>query len=186
MYKQVNSSKGVQQFHQIKEIVWNEKGFEMEYAKEGSDIYVMFTENGEAGGTVEFTPYAKISEFMKNLFKDVLEDERNVMELDSVAVLPHARGTLGREIICLMVDYAEKHEYSHVVAIFDPTFFKSLKNSYHFDIKQVKDPLYYKGDYVIPAILNVKDMYQNKQDEKFLWYFKSIKKNVKTMASLSH
>ncbi|PHA02313.1 N-acetyltransferase [Bacillus pseudomycoides] len=175
MYKYVNSIKDLQTFHQIKKVVWDEKGFEMEYAKEGSDLFLLMDEEGEAGGTIEFTPYSKTRDFMRDVFDNSLGDKMHVMEWDSGAVLPKFRGKLGRNMVCLMVDYAERYGYTHVIGIYDPRFFNSVKNKYKFEIEQIDKEFYYKGDYVIPAILNVAEMYNNKKDERFSWYVSPVK-----------
>ncbi|MGD8191309.1 GNAT family N-acetyltransferase [Brevibacillus ginsengisoli] len=182
MYKRVISEEDYQKFHQIKKAVWEENGFEMESAKAGSTCFLMIAEEGEAVGTVEFTPFAKVSDSMKNLFQDVLEEDMVAMELDSFAVLPNYRKKLGGEIVCLMVDFAEKHGFTHAIAIFQPAYLNSLQNRYGLEGKQVKEQFYYKGDNVAPGILNLKEMYTNKQDGRFSWYSEPVEQKEEVLA----
>jgi hypothetical protein len=177
VYKKVNSKEELDLFHQIKQISWDEKGFDMEYAKSGSDLFLIYEKNGLPGGTVEFTPYSHfISPFMRDLFDDVIDENMVAFEIDSFSVLPQYRGKLGTEIMCLMVHYAEKHAFTHAFCIADPSVFASFQKRYQFDVRQVKTERWYKGGEVIPALLNLQQVYQNKQSEKFSWLTMPLEK----------
>lgn len=176
IYKLVNSSDSLALFHQIKEISWNQMGFEMEYAKDNSDQFLIFAEDGEAGGTFEFTPYDFTNEFIKDLFHDVVTEDMVTVETDSFAVLPKYRGKLGREIVCLMIDYAEKHGYTHAIGIADPKVFESFNNTYKIESRQVKEKIFFKGAYAIPTVFNLKEVYENKHEERYAWYTKPHEK----------
>jgi len=178
MYKRVSSQEDLDLFHKIKKVSWDQKGFEMEYVKEDSDLFLFYAEDGTPGGTYEFTPYTKFtSQFMEDLFADVVTKDMHVVEMDSFSVLPQYRGKLGREIICFVFAYAKKHGYTHSIGISDPTLFHSLNNTYHMNAQQVKDKLWYKGDYVIPTLIHLKEIYEN--IEEYSWFIKPIemKKN---------
>ncbi|MED4751996.1 GNAT family N-acetyltransferase [Brevibacillus choshinensis] len=170
MYKQVDSSETLALFHKIKEVVWSSMGFEMEYAKEGSDLYLLLAEDGEAGGTFEFTPYPKSNAFIHSLFEEVITDDMKVMEVDSLAVLPVYRGQLGRKGICLMIDYAEKHGYTHAVGIADPTFFRSMNEKYSILATQINEKIFYKGADAIPTLFHLNEVYSDKDNPKYSWY----------------
>jgi len=43
-------------------------------------------------------------------------------------------------------------------------FYKALRNVYKIPLKAVGEKIYYKGDYVIPALINPKEIYQNKKN----------------------
>jgi len=181
MYKQVDSAESLALFHQIKKTVWDSMGFEMEYAKEGSDLYLLRADDGEFGGTYEFTPHSKSNPFIRSLFQDVLKKEINAMELDSLAVLPKYRGQLGHRGISLMIDYAEKHGFTHAVGIADPTFFQKINNRYHIKATQVKDTIFYKGADAIPTLFHLEEVYLNKENPNYSWYtplFSQIKVEV--------
>lgn len=181
MYKHVDSPKSLALFHQIKEEVWRSMHFEMEYAKEGSDLYLLLADDGEAGGTFEFTPYAKSNSFIHSLFDDVITEDMKVMEVDSLAVLPRYRGQLGRKAICLMIDYAEQHGYTHAVGIADPRFFRSMNEKYHIRATQIKEKIFYKGADAIPTLFHLKEVYSQKEHSSYAWYmpvFHQIKVEV--------
>jgi len=182
MYKQVDSAESLALFHQIKKTVWDSMGFEMEYAKDGSDLFLLIADDGEAGGTYEFTPHSKSTPFIRALFENVVTEDMKVMELDSLAVLPKYRG-LGRKGISLMLDYAEKHGYTHAVGIADPSFFQLINNKYHVRATQVKEKVYYKGADAIPTLFHLKEAYVNvnKDHPDYSWYtpmFSQIKVEV--------
>jgi len=170
MYKYVDSPKSLALFHQIKEVVWRSMNFEMEHAKEGSDLYLLLAEDGEAGGTFEFTPYSKSNSYIHSLFQDVVTEEMKVMEVDSLAVLPRYRGQLGRPGICLMIDYAEQHGYTHAVGIADPRFFRSMNEKYRIRATPVKEQIYFKGAEAIPTLFHLKEVYSNKDNPNYSWY----------------
>ncbi|MFJ7977008.1 GNAT family N-acetyltransferase [Peribacillus sp. JNUCC 23] len=174
-YKKVSTEEELATFHRIKKVSWDEKGFEMEYAKNGSDLFLFVSEDGNYGGTFEFTPYGMwTNPFMKNLFKDVVTNDMKVMEVDSFAVLPEYRGMLGRSGISLMIDYAEKNGYTHAIGIADPNVFRSFNDSYHILSVKVKDDVFYKGAYAVPTLFHLKEVYENKHLEKYTWLSTSI------------
>jgi hypothetical protein len=170
MYKHVDSTETLALFHQIKETVWSSMGFEMEYAKQGSDLYLLLAEDGEAGGTFEFTPYSKSNSFIHSLFDEILTNDMRAMEVDSLAVLPRYRGQLGRKGICLMIDYAEKHGYTHAVGIADPSFFRSMNQKYKIQATQIKENILYKGAEAIPTLFHLKEVYTDKENPQYSWY----------------
>ncbi|MGE8205669.1 GNAT family N-acetyltransferase [Heyndrickxia sp. NPDC080065] len=177
MYKRVTNQEELNVFHQIKQVSWEGKGFDMEYAKEGSDLFLFYGDDDLPGGTFEFTPYPQFtSPFMKNLFNDVVQKNMVTVEIDSFSVLPKYRGKLGREIICFLLDYAKKTGYTHAVAISDPAVFRSFNKTYHIRATQVKEQIWYKGDYVIPALFHLQEAYDNIHDEKFSWFKQPIEK----------
>ncbi|GAA4703094.1 GNAT family N-acetyltransferase [Brevibacillus fulvus] len=181
MYKRVDSKELLDTFHRIKEEVWNEMGFEMEYAKKGSDLFLLLGEDGQPGGTIEFTPISQSTDFIKNVFLDVLEEGLHYFEGDSLAVLPKYRGKLGRMAVCLMVDYAEKHGFTHMIGIADPAFYQQLINKYKLHVKQVKEAFFYKGADVIPVVIDIKEVFENKHHPRFSWYIPQVEQKEGTL-----
>ncbi|MGE7602305.1 GNAT family N-acetyltransferase [Peribacillus sp. NPDC097675] len=170
VYKKVRTSEEFETFHQIKNTAWDEMGFEIEAAKEGSDLFLMIADDGLPGGTYEFIPYGMdTAPLIKKLFEDVITDDMKVMELDSLAVLPPYRGRLGKHVFCAIIDYAEKHNVTHLVALTDPKVFRSLSHSYHIPTLQVAGEIFYKGAYTIPTVFNLKEVYDNKHLQKYEW-----------------
>lgn len=170
VYKKVRTSEEFETFTQIKNKAWTEMGFEIEAAKEESDLFLMIADDGMPGGTYEFTPYGiDTTPLIKRLFKDVITDDMKVMELDSLAVLPTYRGKLGKHVFSAIIDYAEKHKVTHLVGLTDPKVFRSLTITYHIPSLQVADKIFYKGAYTIPTLFNLKDVYDNKHLQKFEW-----------------
>lgn len=176
MYKKVESQIDQNVFHQIKEVSWDGKGFEMEYIRDGSDAYLIYDEDGLPGGTFEFTSYSETltRDFMKGLFNDSIKKDMKAVEIDSFSVLPAYRGKLGREIICLLIHYAQEHGYTHAIGIADPSVFRSFKETYHIPSHQVADAMWYKGDYVIPTLFDLKAVYDHLKDEKYAWFNRPV------------
>ncbi|MDX8365296.1 GNAT family N-acetyltransferase [Cytobacillus sp. IB215665] len=167
MYKVVNCTSQLELFNNIKQCCWQEKGFEME-RNQHSDKFLLIANNGEVGGTVEFTPSTYMSNFTRDIFKDVITEDMKVLEIDGYAVLPKYRGVLGMSGIRLAVQYAEKYKYTHAVALCDPKVFHYIHKVYKCDIKQVSDMFFYKGADVIPAIMDAIVVYENKHT--FKWW----------------
>src|SRR5262245_22530134 len=59
--------------------------------------FLLLAEDGEAGGTFEFTPYSKSNALIRSLFGDVVQSRMKTMEVDSLAVPSRYRGQLGRK-----------------------------------------------------------------------------------------
>lgn len=170
IFKKVTTQEERDIFHQIKRVVWEGTGYEMEYGQKGADLYVVYV-NGIPGGTIEFIPYPEFTRpFMRELFDDTINGQMKAVEFDSFAVLPEFRGKLGREIIRFLIYYAQKNGYTHGLALSAPYVFKSLDKSYYIRSEQVKDKMWYKGDDVIPTLMHLKEVYSNLEDEKYSWY----------------
>lgn len=169
MYKKVSSAEDLREFHRIKQISWEEKGFEMEYAKPNSDQYLFYADD-KPGGTFEFTPYEYVSNYIKEVFDDVLSPSMRVIETDSFAVLPEYRGRLGREIICMMVAYAGWNGYTHSIGLADPKVFQSFNNTYHIFAERVGEDIFYKGAYAIPTVFHLGHAFSNISSSRYSWY----------------
>jgi len=182
MYKKVESKKELDIFHETKKVSWDSKQFEMEYAREGSDLYNFYM-NGIPGGTFEFTPYGEQTrEFIKELFVDSLSNDMKVMEVDSFSVLPEYRGRLGHEIVSFMIFYAMEKGYTHAIGIADPSVFKSFNQGYKIKTEQIGEAFWYKGDTVIPVLISVKEVYENLQRPEYAWFQTPIEWKVREVA----
>lgn len=173
MYKKVRSEEDLHEWHRIKKVSWDEKGFDMEYAKPNSEQYLFFID-GKAGGTFEFTPYEYVSDHIRSIFDDVLTPNMRVIETDSFAVLPEFRGRLGREIICMMVAYAGWHGFTHSIGLSDPGVFHSFNNTYHIEAERVGKDLFYKGAMAIPTVFHLGKAYSNLSLSQYSWYTQPI------------
>lgn len=170
VFKKVENQADKEVFHHIKRLVWEGASYDMEYGRDGSDLYIAYID-GVPGGTFEFTPYPQFTRlFMKELFIDAVNEDMSAVELDSFAVLPEYRGELGREIIRFMIYYAQKNGYTHGIGISAPYVFKSFNNTYHIRSEQVGEKIWYKGDDVIPTLFHLKEVYDHLDDKKYAWY----------------
>lgn len=170
VFKKVASQDDKDVFHHIKRLVWEGASYDMEYGREGSDLFIAYID-GVPGGTFEFTRYPQFTRsFMKKLFVDAVNEDMSVVELDSFAILPKYRGVLGREIVRLMIHYAQTNGYTHGIGISAPNVFKSFNSTYHIRSEQVGETIWYKGDDVIPTLFYLKEVYDNLEDEKYDWF----------------
>lgn len=175
MYKTVRTQEELDMYHQIKKSAWDEKGFEMEYVRKGTDAILFYGQDGLPGGTFEATPYSEFTrDSIKELFDSFLEEGMKTVEIDGFAVLPQYRGKLGREIVCFIIHYAQMNGFTHAVAISDPSVLRSFNNTYHIPSYLTLEKMWYKGDYVIPVIFDLKEVYDNLEDEKYAWFTRPV------------
>jgi hypothetical protein len=66
--------------------------------------------------------------------------------------------------------YTELHNYPLCIGLIEPKLFIALQKFYRLPIEQVGRRMYYKGDDVIPFIIDVYSVNQNKNN--FPWLIK--------------
>lgn len=66
-------------------------------------------------------------------------------------------------VIC----YAEEQGIRFYVALMEPVFLRALRITYKVPYEKLGDKQYYKGDYIIPVLLKVEEIYRSK--EQFSW-----------------
>ncbi|WP_128895445.1 hypothetical protein [Longirhabdus pacifica] len=166
MYKLVNNEEMSQQFYQIKDACWKEQGFEIEH-NERSEKYLMLVDSDTAGGTCEITPYEKMRDESKQLFKKAIDTYPAIFEVDGFAILPEYRGKLTPVIMEVAMDYGERHQMTHCVSLTSEEVFYLLKNKLNLIVEMTSEPFMYKGGKVIPTLIDVAHVYQNKQSERY-------------------
>lgn len=174
MYQKVDSLALLNSFNEIWMECWLEKGYVLENENGPSDRYLITDAKDQKIGTIEFKPYhLGIQNNINTIFpfheiEDLAANPRLVIEIDKVAILKEFRGKNLDRLLSVFVHYSEKHEISYCVVLLERMFYKALRNVYKIPLNAVGEKVYYKGDYVIPAIIYPKEIYQNKKDYSWL------------------
>ena len=173
MYIEVDSFALLNDFNQIWMECWLEKGYGLENLDGPADRYLITDLTDQKVGTIEFKPYNldptnninKVYPFHE--IECIKNNPDSVVEIDKVAILKKFRGKNLDRLLSVFVHYSEYNKISYCVVLLERVFYKALKNVYKVPLNSVSEKIYYKGDYVIPAIIYPKEIYQNK--EKYGW-----------------
>lgn len=173
MYIKVDSFALLNDFNQIWMECWLEKGYGLENWDGPTDRYLITDLHTQKVGTIEFKPYNLDPANNINTvypfheIECIKNNENSVVEIDKVAILKQFRGKNLDRLLSLFVYYSEKNRINYCLVLLERVFYKALKNVYKVPLDPVSERIYYKGDYVIPAIIYPKEIYQNK--ERYGW-----------------
>jgi hypothetical protein len=174
MYQKVDSLALLNSFNQIWMECWLEKGYVLENEHGSSDRYLILDSTNQKIGTIEFKPYSlELSNNINTVFPfheidAITKNPWSVIEIDKVAILKQYRGKNLDRLLSLFVHYSEKHKISHCVVLLERMFYKALRNVYKIPLAAVGEKIYYKGDYVIPAVIYPQEIYQNKKNYSWI------------------
>ncbi|MFD3450525.1 hypothetical protein ACFDTO_38870 [Microbacteriaceae bacterium 4G12] len=174
MYQKVDSVALLNNFNQIWMECWLEKGYVLENEDGSSDKYLITDIEEQKVGTIEFKPYTLDQNnnintvFPFHEIELIANNPTSVVEIDKVAILKQFRGKNLDRLLSVFVHYSETHNISYCVVLLERVFYKALKTVYKIPVKAVGEKIYYKGDYVVPAIVYSNEVYQNKKNYSWL------------------
>jgi len=172
MFKRVENEIELARFHSIWTTVWLEKGFELEFTEQVLERIVILTKDGDYVGTTEIKPYS-IHESMINeaapfaKHPKLIQAEGAVAEIDKMAMLRQYRGDFIADLLSAVVYYGEESRLRYYVALLEPVFLRALRITFQIPFEKVGGKVYYKGDHVVPVIIDLEEVYNNK--EQYLW-----------------
>lgn len=182
MFKSVENELEFAMFNGIWTTVWTEKGFELEFSEEFLERYVVVTEEGHYVGSIEIKPYGEeslMNEIGPFLEHPLIQAEMgNIAEIDKLAILSTFRGRYVTDLLSAIVHYAEMNQISYYAMLLEPVLMRALRISYHVPVQKIGGRVFYKGEDVIPAIVNAREVYTHK--EQFPWLVPSEKAAAKT------
>nr|WP_280521476.1 hypothetical protein [Paenibacillus mangrovi] len=159
-------------FNGIWTTVWLEKGFELEFSRQILERYVVVTDEGHYVGTTEIKPYSSESPINEVAAFDrhpkVINAVGVVAEIDKMALLRTYRGNFLSDLLSALVEFGEKNKLKYFVALLEPVLLRALRISFQVPLEKVANKIFYKGDYVIPTIVNVEEVYTHKDDYPWL------------------
>ena len=176
MYKKVENELYLAIFNGIWTTVWREKGYELEFSDEVLEQNIISTKKGEFVGTAELKPYIadehhKINEIAPfHNHPWINECNGRVAEIDKIAILRTFRGK-GEHIALILssiVHSSAQFQLKYLVSLMEPIFMRALRITFKVPLQQVGEKTFYKGDHIIPVILDVG--YVIEHAEEFSWY----------------
>lgn len=171
MIKRVENELELAMFNGVWTTVWMEKGFELDVSREVLDRFVIVTEEGHYVGASEIKPYHMQGEINEvapfHEHPAIRQDPQRVAEIDKIALLKPYRGQYICELLSSTIACAEQRKIRYYVALMEPVFLRALRITYGIPYEKLGAKRFYKGDDVIPVLLRVEEIYQNKQN--FPW-----------------
>lgn len=169
MYTVVSSTAQLAHYNRIWSEVWKEKGFELEVENEVMDKLLVSNEHDEFIGTFEVKPYQpdkvelrEVATF--HLQPELISSIEKVAEVDKVALLPEHRGNNISRLLSAMVYYADRHLLDYYVCLLEPVFARALRISFKVPMRKIGGRTPYKGDDVVPTIIDVGRIRRNKHE----------------------
>jgi len=186
MFKRVESKWELDRFNNIWTTVWLEKGFDLDFSERVLDRFVIVTEEGDYIGTSEIKPY-NIHDSMINEIAPFSNyplirqtEEGMVAEIDKIAVLNQYRGNNIADLLSGSILYGEEKKIRYYVALMEPVFLRALRITFQVPFEKVGGKVFYKGDYVVPVIIDIEKMYNNKEQYPWIIYPQEVSKSRKT------
>jgi hypothetical protein len=173
MHTTVSTTEQQQQFNQIWEQCWKEEGFEFEYSENAEQF--LFLQKESPVGCVEIKPYNPTIDatFPFSQAKSLKNALDKTYEIDKLSILKACRGKgMLEQILNFLVDFSIEKDVSYFVALMNPKLYWSLKVLYRLPIQKAGHSFHYKGDKVVPIILNVRQA--SKQLDRYTWLKKAV------------
>ncbi|MFF2480499.1 hypothetical protein [Paenibacillus sp. NPDC058071] len=173
MFKRVESEWELTMFNSIWTTVWKEKNYELEYSASALERYVALSNEGEYVGCAEYKRYEPGSSSMESVI-DVRQHPLiaanlcSIGEIEKMAVLMQYRGHPLADLLSSAVQCAEKHQIRYYLALLEPIFYRALRITFHVPMERLGEKAFYKGDYVIPTLIRVEEVYNNKSQYDWL------------------
>ena len=164
MYKRVENHIELAMFNFIWMTAWKEKGFEFEFSENVLDRYLVITDEGEYAGSVEIKPFTgkgtldSVAPFRQHPLVEA--DPTLVAEIDKVALLPEFRRKYTSALLSAGIYCAWKEGLHYLLALLEPVFYRALRITFRVPMEKVGKKTFYKGGYVIPVLIKVKQIYE--------------------------
>ncbi|MDR9855813.1 hypothetical protein RJP21_19545 [Paenibacillus sp. VCA1] len=171
MFKRVENELELAMFNGIWTTVWLEKGFELEFSEQALERYVVVTDEGHYVGTAEIKPYGNDSPINEAAAFDhhpkIISAAGAVAEIDKMALLSTYRGHFISDLLSALVEFAESNKLKYYVTLLEPVLLRALRITFQVPVEKVSNRIFYKGDYVIPTIVDAEEVYTSK--ERYPW-----------------
>jgi len=163
MLRRVVTEQDLAYYHFIWMTAWKEKGYEFEFSSAVLERWLVVTPEGEPVGTAEFRPFlpgASAFEAIADIGRmpELVRNRLQVAEIDKYAILPEHRGKYVDDLVAAAVLVARKHGIRWFVTLLEPMFCRAIRILYHPPMTQLGPKTFYKGDDVIPVVIDVQDV----------------------------
>ncbi|SFF31291.1 hypothetical protein SAMN04487969_1259 [Paenibacillus algorifonticola] len=172
MFKRVENELELAMFNGVWTTVWREKGFDLEFSAQALERIMIVTAEGHYVGTAEIKPYSAASTINEAGFfqehSELIRAQGEIAEIDKIALLKPYRGQQYiSELLSSLVYTAEERQIKYFVSLLEPVFLRALRVTFKVPLEKLGEKEFYKGDYVVPVVINVEQIYSNKQ--KYAW-----------------
>lgn len=163
MLKRVTTEQDLAYYNFIWMTTWREKGYDFEFSPVVLERWLVLTPGGEPVGTAEFKPFLPGSSAFETVadigrMPELVENRRQVAEIDKYAVLPEHRGKYVDDLAAAAFLVAREHGIRWFVSLLEPKFCRALRILYHPPMTVLGPRTFYKGDDVIPVVIDMKDV----------------------------
>ncbi|OUM96049.1 MAG: hypothetical protein A9Z00_06805 [Thermobacillus sp. ZCTH02-B1] len=164
MLKRVETEQDLAYYHFIWMTAWREKGYEFEFSPVVLERWLVLTPEGQPVGTAEYKPFLPGSSAFETVadigrMPELAEKRRLVAEIDKFALLPEHRGRhYVDDLAASVVLTARKHGIRWFVSLLEPKFCRAIRFLFHPPMTVLGPRTFYKGDDVIPVVIDVKDV----------------------------
>ncbi|QJC52183.1 hypothetical protein HGI30_11865 [Paenibacillus albicereus] len=175
MFKRIEKERELALFHYIWMTVWKEKGYEFEFPDEVLDRRLIVAPDGAYCGTAEIRPYASEAEELERIapfsrLGEVAEDPEKVVVADRIALLPNYRGKQIQALLSSIVYMSEQRGARWCAALLEPVFCRALRITFKVPMTIVGPKQPYKGDFVVPVLFPVEEIYRDPERHEWLSY----------------
>ena len=173
MYKRVTNLKELTIFDSLWMETWTEKGFEIDLSSDNVIERYLILDGQAPIGTVEFKKYTPLLGELDRIApfhaaESIRLSPDTVVEVDKVAIRKDQRGKHIDKLMTALMLFAEQWGCKQYVSLLDPVFYRALRIVFNIRMDVVSnDKPFYKGAPVVPAVLHVDDVVQNK--ERYPW-----------------
>ena len=166
MLKRVTTEQDLAYYNFIWMTAWREKGYDFEFSPAVLERWLVLTPDGEPVGTAEFKPFLPGVNAFETVadvgrMPELVQDRRQVAEIDKYAVLPEHRGKYVDDLVAAAVLVAREHGIRYFVTLLEPMFCRAIRILYHFPMIELGPRTFYKGDDVIPIVFDARDVAAN-------------------------
>lgn len=181
MYINVDKKNQIQleEFNRIWIECWKEKGYELEFTLD-SDKIIILDEEEQGIGTVEFIKYRVGQNACEEVypFHDLIEVKTNidrVVEIDKIALTKTFRGQNIDKVLYIISKYTKENNLRYGIGLMEPVFYKAMKMFYKIPITKLSKKVFYKGDWVIPVLIDCEYTHINPSEFKSIGRFEDSK-----------
>lgn len=168
MIKAANTKHLKATFDRIWETCWKEKGFEFEENPHAE--YFVYEEDGAYCGAFQLCDVSNLPLEADSIYlanETVRNNLDQVIEIDKLSILKTYRGTaILSELLVFMADYSVKNGKRYFVALCEPTLYVALKRVYNVPVETLGERFYYKGDDVVPILVDIASAQQQFKPSK--------------------
>ena len=100
-----------------------------------------------------------------------------IVEIDKIALTKAFRGENIDKVLYIISNYTKHNNFRYGIGLMEPIFYKAMKIFYKIPITQLSKKVFYKGDWVIPVLIDCEYTHKNPGEFKSLGKFEGPKES---------